>query len=112
MWERLEKVEAANDQERVTVMAQLAVESGRPGVDYRTIIELYTELGLPKPAQFPAKTFSNAKASGLVKLVKPGLWKPTFRGENFARGLGRTERGNRRGSARPKDSNNGGGESD
>jgi hypothetical protein len=94
-------------------MAQIAVESGQPGVDYQTIHELYTELGLPKPAQFPAKTFSNAKASGLVKLVKPGVWKPTYRGENFARGLGRAERGNRRGSGRSKASQRDeGGESD
>jgi hypothetical protein len=86
---RLEQVGAANDQERMTVMAQVAVESGREGIDYDTLSLLYTELALRKPAQFPTKTLSNAKASGLMQPVKAGIWRPTFRGENFARGLGR-----------------------
>jgi hypothetical protein len=98
---RLEQVGAANDQERVTVIAQLAVESGKDGIDYDALNSLYTELGFRKPAQFPAKTFSNAKGSGLVKPVKPGVWRPTYRGENFARGFGRGERQVRRAPTRP-----------
>src|SRR5439155_14941634 len=89
---RLEQVEARNDQERVTVIAQLAMENGREGIDYGTLGSLYTELGFRMPAQFPAKTFSNAKASGLVTMIKPGIWRPTYRGTNFARGHGRGER--------------------
>jgi hypothetical protein len=111
--ERLERVGANNDQERMTVMAQRAVETGKEGVDYPTLRELYTELGFPKPAQFPTKTLANAKNSGLVKLVKQGIWRPTFRGENFASGHGRGERVPRRSAPRPKSSNdNRGGESD
>jgi hypothetical protein len=107
--ERLDQVGADNDQERVTVMAQLAAEAGGEGIDYGTINHLYTELGFRKPAQFPAKTFSNAKASGLVRMVKPGIWKPTFRGENFARGLGRgPERPGRRTGSRSRVPDQGG----
>jgi hypothetical protein len=86
---RLQSVGAANDQERVTVMGQLAVEAGKDGIDYQTLQELFSELGLRKPAQFPSKTLSNARASNLMKKVKPGIWRPTYRGENFAKGLGR-----------------------
>jgi len=110
--ERLEQVGARTDQERVTVMAQLAMESGAEGLDYASVEVLYTELAFRKPSRF-AKTFSNAKTSGLVKSVKPGVWRPTYRGENYARGLGRGERPGRRSSARPKASpDTGGGESD
>lgn len=111
---RLEQVGAANDQERVTVMAQLAVENGKEGIDYPTLENLFSELALRKPAQFPAKTLSNAGSSGLMKKVKQGVWRPTYRGENFAKGLGRTERGQpRRSAPRPNDSTrNRGGESD
>jgi hypothetical protein len=87
--DRLNRIGVANDQERVTVIAQMAVEAGGEGIDYDTLTTLYTELGFPTPAQFPAKTFSNAKASGLVVPVKPGLWRPTYRGANFANGHGR-----------------------
>src|SRR5438132_8109434 len=38
--ERLEKIGARTDQERVTVMAQLAMESGREGIDYETLEHL------------------------------------------------------------------------
>jgi hypothetical protein len=107
---RLEHVGANNDQERVTVIAQLAVESGKEGIDYDTLNRLWTELGMWKPAQFPAKTFANAKSSGLVTPVKPGLWKPTYKGQNFARGLGRGERSTRRSPARPKLANRSKGE--
>jgi hypothetical protein len=85
----------------VTVIAQLAVEAGREGVDYDTLNRLYAELGLKKPALFPTKTLSNAKYSKLVT-VKPGIWKPTLKGENFAKGHGRATSGSRR--SRPKGS--------
>ncbi len=74
---QLEAIGARNDQERVTVMTQLAMDSGREGIDFATVSELYTDLGFPKPAQFPSKTFANAKASGLVRLVTRGLWRTT-----------------------------------
>jgi hypothetical protein len=110
---RLEQVGATNDQERVAVMAQLAVDAGKEGIDYPTLHLLYTELGLPKPSQFPTKTLANAKASGLMRMVKQGVWRPTLRGENFARGLGRGERQPRRSATRPRGShNNQGGELD
>jgi len=86
---RLQKVGATNDQERMTVMAQLARESGKEGVDFDTLKRLYEELSLAKPAQFPSKTLANAKNSGLLLPVKPGIWRPTIKGENFAKGLGR-----------------------
>lgn len=110
---RLEEVGVNNDQERVTVIAQLAVESGREGIDYETLDQLWTDLAFWKPAQFPSKTFANAKSSGLVKPVKPGLWKPTFKGQNFARGFGRGERQARRSATRPRSRDAGkGGDSD
>src|ERR1700693_2718864 len=77
---RLESVGARSDMERVTVMAQMAVEAGEEGLDYPTVDRLYTELGYRKPARFP-KTFSNAKAAGLVRNPSYGLWRPTVRGE-------------------------------
>src|SRR5688500_2999828 len=46
---RLEQVGADNDQERVTVMAQLALEAGKEAIDYETLTNLYTELALKKP---------------------------------------------------------------
>jgi len=111
--DRLERVGAMNDQERVTVMAQLAVEGGQEGVDYATLDNLFSELALRKPAQFPTKTLSNAKSSGLVKKVKQGIWRPTYKGENFAKGLGRNERvAPRRFTSRPQGSRDEGGEPD
>ncbi len=86
---RLDELGARNDQERVTIMAQLAVDSGKDGIDYESLNSLYTELALKKPANFPTKTLSNAKYSGLMKMVSPGLWRPTYKGENFAKGHGR-----------------------
>jgi hypothetical protein len=82
--ERLKAVSASTDIERVTVMAQLAVEAGRDGIDYRTVEQLYGDLGLKKPPRF-TKTFSNAKTRNLVKSVSQGIWRPTVPGENFAR---------------------------
>ncbi len=106
---RLEQVGARTDQERVTVMAQLAMESGKEGIDYGALEHLFAELALRKPARFPTATLANAKASGLVRMVKPGIWRTTHVGENFAKGHGRL----RRPGSRPKSSKaNGGGESD
>lgn len=111
--ERLEQVGARNDQERVTVMASMAVEGGKDGVDYETVNRLYADLGFRTPSQFPAKTFANAKSSGLVTKVKPGLWKPTYKGNNFARGHGRGERQPSRRPSRSKGSTpKAGGETD
>jgi hypothetical protein len=108
---QLEAVGARNDQERVTVMTQLAMDSGREGIDFATVSELYTDLGFPKPAQFPSKTFANAKGSGLVRLVTRGLWRTTHIGENFAHGHGRAaDRSTRR--VRKKASGKRGGEPD
>jgi hypothetical protein len=82
--ERLKAVGAATDIERVTVMAQAAVEAGREGIDYATVTRLYDDLGIRKPSRF-TKTFSNAKTRNLVKSVSQGVWRPTVPGENFAR---------------------------
>jgi hypothetical protein len=109
---RLEEVGANNDQERVTVIAQLAIDAGRDGVDYDTLNHLYSELAFKKPAQFPTKTLSNAKSSGLVAMVKPGVWRPTYRGENFAKGHGRGGSAPRRSPSPTGSSTNRGGESD
>lgn len=82
--ERLREVGATTDMERVTVIAQAALEAGREAIDYSTVDTLYVELGLPKPARW-AKTFANAKSRNLVRSVGHGLWRPTVVGENFAR---------------------------
>jgi hypothetical protein len=81
---RIESVEAKTDIDRVTVIAQAAVEAGLPGIDYPTIEKLYTDMGLEKPMRF-AKAFSNAKTRGLVRSVQHGTWAPTVVGENYAR---------------------------
>lgn len=86
--ERLEAVGAKTDIERVTVMAQAAIEAGREAIDFQTVDLLYTELGLRKPAQWKA-TFSNARTRGYVKNIGHGRWRPTVPGENFARGHGK-----------------------
>lgn len=98
----IERVGARTDQERVTVMTQLAIDSGRDGIDYETLNYLYAELGLKKPAYFPTKTLSNAKYSGLLAMVKQGIWRTTYKGENFAKGHGRGGSTSRR--PRPKGS--------
>lgn len=82
--ERLRSVGASTDIERVTVMAQLAVDAGRDGIDYATVERLYSDLGLRKPPRF-TKTFSNAKTKNYVKSVSQGVWRPTVPGENFAK---------------------------
>lgn len=82
--DRLARVGATTDIERVTVIAQAAVEAGKEGLDYSTVDRLYVELGLRKPARWP-KTFANAKTRNLVRSVGQGVWRPTVVGENFAR---------------------------
>ena len=109
---QLDAVGARSDQERITVMAQLAVDGGSDGIDYETLNNLYGELGLKKPAQFPTKTLSNAKYAGLMKMVSQGIWRPTYIGENFAKGHGRGGSAAPRKARRKASSNNEGGESD
>jgi hypothetical protein len=82
--DRIETVHAKTDIDRVTVIAQAAVEAGLPGIDYPAIEKLYTAMGLEKPMRF-AKAFSNARARGLVRSVQHGVWAPTVVGENYAR---------------------------
>lgn len=97
--ERLNQVGARTDIERVTVMAQLALEAGLSGIDYTTVDRLYTELGLPKPSRY-TKAFSNAKVRNMVRNVSQGIWAPTYIGQNYARGLGRGRaQGGRRAAA-------------
>jgi hypothetical protein len=81
---RIEQLAASTDIERVTIIAQAALDAGLDGIDYDTIEVLYSDMGVPKPARF-AKAFSNAKQRGLVKSIKYGVWAPTVQGENYAR---------------------------
>lgn len=81
--ERLEKVQAKNHIQRVTVMAQAAVDAGMEGLDFATVERLYKAIGVPKPGSWKA-TFSNARTAGQVQNVGRGLWKPTTQGENYA----------------------------
>jgi hypothetical protein len=80
----IDRIGAKSDIDRVTVIAHAALEAGLEGIDYMMIEKLYDDMGFPKPARF-AKAFSNAKARGLVKSVKHGVWAPTVQGENYAR---------------------------
>jgi hypothetical protein len=110
--ERLNMVGASTDIDRVTVIAQLAVEAGMAGADYQLAERLYTELGFRKPSRF-TKAVANAKSRNLVRTVGQGIWKPTYLGENYARGLGRaTREPQRRGGQRPQLSLHAGGEDD
>jgi hypothetical protein len=112
--ERLSMVGASSDIERVTVIAQLAVEAGMAGADYQLTERLYTDLGLRKPARF-TKAVANAKAKKYITTVGQGTWKPTYLGENYARGLGRATRepAHRRAAAqRPQLSLHAGGDDD
>jgi hypothetical protein len=81
---RFTRVGATNHIERVTVIAQAAVEDGQEGVDFPTTARIYAALAIPKPGSWK-NTFGNAKTKGLVLNVSPGRWKPTIPGENFAR---------------------------
>lgn len=76
--------EAKTDIERVTILAQLAVDAGESGINAKLADELYDKLGVPKPSRW-AKAFSNAKAKGLVRSEKHGVWRPTVNGENYAK---------------------------
>ena len=98
---RFRKVGATTDIERVTVIAQLAVEAGREGVDYDTTDRLFEELGHPKSPRW-SRTFFNAKERNLVRSVGRGLWRPTIHGENFARLGHRTDISPRRRGALPR----------
>jgi hypothetical protein len=80
----LERVGARTDIERVTVMAQAAVDAGLDGIDYPTVERLFGELGQPRPGKVRA-TFGNAKRRGLVRNVASGRWRPTVAGENYAK---------------------------
>lgn len=81
---RLDELAVTSDIERVSVMAQAALDAGREGLDYETADRLFTELGIAKPSVWRA-TFQNAKKRGYLQSVGRGLWKPTYAGENFAR---------------------------
>jgi hypothetical protein len=112
--ERLQEVGVSKHTERVTVMAQVAVEAGREGIDFATAERLYRAIGEPRPANWKS-AFSNARVAGLVQNVGRGLYRPTTRGENFAlygaEASGRT--GRRRSGTRPQDDDSqGGGEDD
>jgi hypothetical protein len=80
---RLEEVGAKTDIERVTVMAQAAVDSGLEGLDYDAADNLFLELNLRRPPKW-RPTFSNARTRGYLKNVERGLWAPTVVGTNFA----------------------------
>jgi hypothetical protein len=80
---RLDKVGAKNHIQRVTVLAQAAIEAEMEGLDFATATRIYKALGVPKPASWKA-TFSNARTAGLVQNAGRGLWKPTTQGENYA----------------------------
>ena len=90
--ERMRAVGASSDVERVTVMAQLAVEAGRDGIDYPEVNRLFEALGERKPANL-RQTFANAKRSGFVRSAGQGRWAPTVVGENFGRLGTRPRRG-------------------
>lgn len=81
--QRLERVGAKNHIQRVTVMAQAALEADMEGLDFATAERLYKAIGVPKPSSWKA-TFSNARTAGQVQNVGRGLWKPTTQGENYA----------------------------
>lgn len=97
---RIAFLNASTDIERVTIIAQAAIDAGLEGIDYATIPRIYDDMGLPKPPRFP-KAFSNAKGRGLVKSVKYGVWAPTVQGENLARYGQRPNRRPKRGPAGP-----------
>jgi hypothetical protein len=81
---RFQEVGARTDVERVTVMAQVAVEAGAPGLDISMAENWYRELGLRMPGLWRS-TFANAQTRGYIKNVSRGMWAPTAAGENFAR---------------------------
>jgi hypothetical protein len=89
---RFQEVQARTDVERVTVLAQIAIDAGMPGLDITTAENIYRELGQRMPGNWRS-TFSNAQTRGYLRNVERGVWRTTAAGENFAR------RGERRPSA-------------
>jgi hypothetical protein len=81
--ERFEAVGARTDIERLTVVAQAAIEAGHDGLDYGTLDRVFLEMGLKRPPKW-RPTFSNARTRGYVQNIGRGLWKPTVIGQNFA----------------------------
>lgn len=79
--EALEKINAATDIERVTVMAHYAVQNG-DSLTYEMAQQWYAELGLPKPGNWRS-TFNNAKTRGYLHSTTAG-WRPTTAGENLS----------------------------
>lgn len=81
---RLDEVGARTDVERITVMAQVAVDAGAPGIDVQTAENWYRELALRMPGVWRS-TFSNAATRGYLRNAGRGMWRTTAAGENFAR---------------------------
>jgi hypothetical protein len=81
---RFEEVAARTDVERVTVLAQVALDAGLSGIDTETAENIYRELGLRMPGNWRS-TFSNAQTRGYLRNAERGVWRPTAAGENFAR---------------------------
>jgi hypothetical protein len=96
---RFSEVNATTDIERVTVLAQAAVDAGMEGLDYETVADLYRKLGLRMPGKWRS-TFSNAQNRGYIYSVGRGKWKPTPAGYNLAR-LGEKQT-RRRGGRSPR----------
>jgi hypothetical protein len=81
---QLQEVGARTDVERITVLAQVAIDAGAPGLDIATAENWYRELALRMPGVWRS-TFANAQARGYLRREGRGLWRPTSAGENFAR---------------------------
>lgn len=84
VYARWTEVGASTEIERVTIVAQAAIDAGLEGIDYKTIDRIYDDVGQPKPPRFP-KAFFNAKEKGFLRSVKHGVWAPTIKGQNYAR---------------------------
>lgn len=100
----MERVKAKTDIDRVTVIAQAAVDAGLDGVTAKVAEEMYDQIGVPKPARMGRALF-NAKERGFLRSAKHGTWRPTVNGENFARYGKKPSRGGRRLSASSKPTN-------
>jgi hypothetical protein len=57
--------------QRVTVMAQAAIDARMEGLDFTTAERLYKAVGVPKPRSWKT-TFSNARTAGQVQNVGRG----------------------------------------
>jgi hypothetical protein len=84
---RFSKVGASTDIDRVTVIAQAAVEAKLDGANFELADSIYDALALAKPARWKV-TFGNARTKGYLQNVGRGIYKPTVPGQNYARGLG------------------------